>query len=176
MGRDIYVQAYLGAGGGNDMARIFKIQEGGATVSSVISVKNAVLIGVSAVGTVISQAFGGWDSVLTTLCIFMAVDYFSGLVVAMVFKNSDKSESGALDSKAGFKGICKKGVMLAVVILASRLDIMFGDGAVYRTAVTLFFISNEGLSVLENFALMGVEYPKVLKDALEVMKQRTDNR
>ena len=84
----------------------------------------------------------------------MALDYLTGLVVAGVFRRSDKSGDGALDSRAGFRGLCKKGAELALVLVAVRLDLLVEE-TYARTAVLLFLIGNEGLSVLENLGLMG---------------------
>ena len=81
------------------------------------------------------------------------------MVVAAVFKRSDKSEGGRLDSGAGFRGLCKKGAELVLVLLAVRLDALTGSGQYARMAVLIFFIGNEGLSILENLGLMGVLTP-----------------
>ena len=79
---------------------------------------------VGAVGGFIATVFGGWSDALVTLMIFMLVDYVTGLIVAGIFKQSKKSESGALESRAGFKGLCRKGVALLIVLVAVRLDIV----------------------------------------------------
>lgn len=83
--------------------------------------KNTVVAGIGIIGSFISTLLGGWDTGLATLCIVMAVDYITGWIVAGVFKNSEKSESGGLSSSAGFKGLAKKGVMLLFVLVAYRL-------------------------------------------------------
>ena len=72
-------------------------------------VKEAALAVTALAGSAVASALGGWDAALQTLVVCMAVDYLSGLVVAGVFKRSDKSGDGALDSRAGFRGLCKKG-------------------------------------------------------------------
>ena len=139
----------------------------------VTGLKEAVLAMVAMVGSVLSAALGGWDAALQTLVICMALDYLSGIVVAGVFKCSDKSGDGTLDSRAGFRGLCKKGAELALVLVGARLDhLLGGDWA--RTAVILFFIGNEGLSILENLGLMGVPYPAFLREALDVLKEQSD--
>lgn len=143
-------------------------------MNSVFNLKNAARACTAAVAAAAAELMGGWDASLTTLLLFMAVDYISGLIVAAVFKNSDKSESGALESRAGFKGLCKKGLTLALVLAAARLDVLFCGGAVYRTAVIMFFISNEGISILENLGLMGVKYPQALRNALEVLTSKNN--
>ena len=126
------------------------------------------------IGGFIASLFGGWDSALLTLVIFMAIDYISGLAVAGVFKRSSKSRSGALESRAGWKGLCKKGVTLLVVLVACRLDILLATSFV-RDAVIIAFIVNESLSIIENAGLMGVPIPSALTRAIEVLKNSTDN-
>lgn len=92
------------------------------------------------------------------------------LAVAAMFGSA---LSAALDSRAGFRGLCKKGTELALVLVGARLDhLLGGDWA--RTAVILFFIGNEGLSILENLGLMGVPYPAFLREALDVLKEQND--
>lgn len=119
----------------------------------------------------IAAAFGGWSAALTTLIIFMAIDYISGLVLAGVFHRSSKSESGALESKAGWKGLCRKGLTLLIVVVASRLDVMLGTTFV-KDAVCIAYICNEALSILENAGLMGVPIPKAIKNAIEILKKK----
>lgn len=124
-----------------------------------------------AIGAGIASAFGGWSAALTTLVIFMAIDYVSGLVLAGVFHRSSKSESGALESKAGWKGLCRKGLTLLIVVVASRLDIMLGVSFV-KDAVCIAYICNEAISILENAGLMGVPIPKAIKNGIEILKKR----
>ena len=136
-------------------------------------VKEICLAAAAAVGSGVVNALGGWDAGLQTLLFCMMLDYGTGMVVAGVFKRSDKSRDGALDSRAGFKGLCKKGAELVLVLIAVRLDGLLG-GSYARTAVILFLVGNEGLSVLENLGLMGVPYPRFLRDALAVLRERGD--
>ena len=123
------------------------------------------------VGGFIASAFGGWSAGLLTLLIFMAIDYLSGLIVAGVFHNSPKSEGGALESLAGWKGLVRKGMTLLIVLIGARLDILLGLMYI-RDAVTIAFIVNELLSILENAGLMGVPIPKVLENAIELLRER----
>lgn len=143
-------------------------------MENVIHIKNAVLVALSGAGTVIANALGGWDAALKVLVCFMAADYITGLVVAGVFKRSSKSEGGALESRAGFKGLVRKCVVLLFVFLGDLLDKLLGADYI-RTAVCMFFIANEGLSILENTALMGVPYPAFIKNMLEAMKDKSDS-
>lgn len=137
------------------------------------NIKIAILTGLGAVGAFLSSLFGGWDSALTALVIFMAIDYATGLLVAGVFKKSSKTESGTLESRAGWKGLCRKGMSLLIVLVAVRLDLAMGTTAI-KDAVVIAFIVNETLSILENAGLMGVRYPKILKDALDVLQKKSE--
>ena len=96
------------------------------------------------------------------------------MLVAAVWQRSNKSDNGALDSKAGFKGLCKKGMILLQVWLGVLLDDAMGASYI-RTAVILFFVGNEGLSLLENLGLMGMPYPAFLQRALEALRDQGDN-
>lgn len=131
--------------------------------------KNTVVAGIGMTGSFISTLLGGWDTGLVTLCILMAVDYITGWIVAGVFKNSEKSESGGLSSSAGFKGLAKKGVMLLFVLMAYRLDLTVGSTYI-RDAVIIAFIANEVISITENAGLMGIPIPAVIIKAIDVLK------
>lgn len=131
--------------------------------------KNTVVAGIGMTGSFISTLLGGWDTGLATLCILMAVDYITGWIVAGVFKNSEKSESGGLSSTAGFKGLAKKGVMLLFVLMAYRLDLTVGSTYI-RDAVIIAFIANEVISITENAGLMGIPIPAVIIKAIDVLK------
>lgn len=126
------------------------------------------------VGGIIATFFGGWSDGLTTLVIFMIIDYISGFVVAGVFKKSRKTESGALESRAGWKGLCRKCMTLVLVLVAYRLDLLRGEGTLIRDAVTIGFTINEGLSILENAVLMGLKVPDPLRKALEVLAPKAE--
>lgn len=129
---------------------------------------------VGAVGAGISTAFGGWTSAMTTLLIFMSIDYLTGLMVAGIFKRSQKTKNGALESRAGFKGLCRKGVMLLIVLVACRLDIELHTTYI-RDAVCIAFIVNETISIIENAGLMGVPIPKVITKAIELLRSKEEN-
>lgn len=138
-----------------------------------IQIKNGVLATLATVGTFVAHALGGWDAAMQVLVALMALDYLTGILVAAVWQRSNKSSTGALDSKAGFKGLCKKGMILLLVWLGVLLDNAFGTTYV-RMAVILFFIGNEGISFLENLGLMGVPFPEFLKKALEALRDQGD--
>ncbi len=116
--------------------------------------KNGICTIVGVVGSFIASLFGGWDTALVTLMIFMAVDYITGLVVAGVFHKSPKTDGGTLESRAGWKGLCRKGMTLLVVLVACRLDLIMGSNFI-RDATIIAFIANETISIIENAGLMG---------------------
>lgn len=135
--------------------------------------KMKLLTFIGVVGSWIASLFGGWDAALTTLIMFMAVDYFTGLIVAGVFHKSEKTQNGTLESRAGWKGLCRKGVTLLVVLVACRLDLVMGSNFI-RDAVVIAFIANETISIIENAGLMGVPIPAVITRAIEVLKEKSE--
>lgn len=135
--------------------------------------KETICAIVGTIGGFISSLFGGWSAALTTLCIFMAVDYITGLIVAGVFKKSEKTETGGLESRAGWKGLCRKGVTLVIVLVAARLDMVIGATFI-KDGVVIAFIANETISIVENAGLMGVPIPSVIMRAIDVLKKKAD--
>ena len=136
--------------------------------------KNGLCSYIGIVGGIISAIFGGWNAALTTLVIFMAIDYLSGIVLAGVFRKSPKSASGALDSKAGLLGLLRKAGMLCIVIVAVRLDIMCALDGVLRTGVIFALVANEAISITENIGAMGVPLPRSLMRAIERLRESAD--
>ena len=130
-----------------------------------------LIIGV--VGGIISEFLGGWDTALNTLAFLMAADIITGWIVAAVFHNSQKTESGKLESRVGWKGLCRKGATFLVIMIAYRLDLMAGT-TFLKDAVIIAFTANEALSVIENVGLMGVPIPKVIMDAIDVLKNKSE--
>lgn len=124
-------------------------------------------------GAVITTLLGGWSTGMATLVIFMAIDYISGLIVAGVFKNSKKSKSGALESRAGFKGLCRKCVIFLFVIVAYRLDLMIGTDYI-QNAVIIGFCANELVSIVENAGLMGIPLPGVISRAVDLLTNKSE--
>lgn len=137
------------------------------------NIKTAVLAAIGTIGGGIAALFGGWTSAMTTLIIFMVIDYATGVIVAGVFHRSGKSKSGALESRAGFKGLCRKGMILLILLVACRLDLMLGTGYI-KDCVCIAFVVNETLSIIENAGLMGVPIPQVLIKAIDVLKAKEE--
>lgn len=126
---------------------------------------------IGAVGSAITALFGGWDTGLQTLVIFMAIDYITGLIVAGFFHKSNKTETGALESLAGWKGLCRKGVTLLIVSVACRIDLLIGVTYV-RDAVIIAFSANELISIVENAGLMGIPMPAVIRNAIDILQKK----
>ena len=124
-------------------------------------------------GGMISSWFGGWNSAMTTLLVFMAVDYLSGVILAGVFHRSGKTETGALSSLVGFKGLCKKGMMLLIVLVAARLDLLLGSDFI-RDSACIALIVNELISIVENAGLMGVPIPAIITKAIDSLHEKED--
>lgn len=119
----------------------------------------------------IASALGGFDVILKFLVTLMAIDYLTGLIIAIVWKKSPKTSGGGVESHQSVKGLFRKGGMLLVVYLGVQLDLVTGTDFV-RNMVIMFFIGNEGISVMENLGIMGVKYPPFIANAFEVLKER----
>ena len=129
---------------------------------------NMVQLVFAAVGGWLGYFLGGCDGLLIALLVFAVVDYITGVMCAV----SDKE----LSSKVGFRGICRKVLIFILVGAANILDAqVIGSGSVLRTAVIFFYLSNEGVSLLENAAHLGLPIPKKLKDVLAQIHNRAEN-
>ena len=140
-----------------------------------INIKAYFCILVGIIGSMITKLFGGWTSDMKTLVIFMAVDFAMGLIVAGVFKKSGKSKTGALDSNAGWRGLCKKCVSLLFVLVAHRLDITLGTDYI-RSITVIGFITNELISIVENAGLMGIPLPEIIERAIDILKNKSGEK
>jgi len=119
------------------------------------------------IGGFMGWFLGGMDGFLYALIVFVVVDYLTGLMAAFIQKK--------LSSETGFKGICKKVAIFCLVGVGHILDAqVIGDGSVLRTAVIFFYLSNEGISIIENVAIIGLPVPKKLIDVLEQLKDEED--
>ena len=127
------------------------------------NILNYFKIIIAALGTGITWLFGTWDTALIVLVCFMALDYLTGVLRAIVNKE--------VSSDTGLKGIARKTVILTVLIVAVLLDRLLNTGTwVFRTLICYFYIANEGISLLENCAGLGLPIPDKLKDALVQLK------
>ncbi len=137
-----------------------------------LAIKNIILAGLAATGAWIATALGGWDMALQTLLAIMVIDIITGLMVAAVWKKSGKSETGALESNAMFKGLCRKFVTILVIFMAWKIDQSTGLGGALRIGAILFFTGNEGLSIIENLGVMGVPMPPAVQKAIEALRKK----
>ena len=123
---------------------------------------------IAAVGGWLGYFLGGMDGLLTALLIFMAVDYVTGLMCAVADKK--------LSSSVGFKGICKNVLIIMLVGVAHIVDLhVVGTGNALRGAVVCFYLSNEGVSLLENAAHLGLPIPEKMKSILAQLHNRIDD-
>ena len=129
---------------------------------------NWIQVTFAAVGGWLGYFLGGWDGFLYALLTFVVIDYITGLMCAMLDKK--------LSSEVGFRGIFKKVLIFSLVAIGHIIDKnVIGDGSVIRTAVIFFYLSNEGISILENAVHVGLPVPQKLKDILEQLHNRSDN-
>lgn len=128
---------------------------------------NVIQMAFAAVGGWLGWFLGGCDGLLIALVAFVAIDYVTGVMCAV----SDKK----LSSEVGFKGICRKVLIFLLVGIANILDVqVIGTGSVLRTAVIFFYLSNEGVSLLENAAHLGLPVPEKMKDILAQLHDRAE--
>lgn len=128
---------------------------------------NCIQIAFTALGGFIGWFLGGMDGFLYALIAFAVIDYITGVLCAI----SDKT----LSSEVGFKGICRKVLIFTMVGIGNILDIyVLGETGVLRTAVIFFYLSNEGVSLLENAAHLGLPIPEKLKEVLEQLHNRAE--
>ena len=131
------------------------------------SIWTGIQIAFSAIGGFIGWLLGGFDGFLYALIAFAVIDYITGVMCAI----SDKS----LSSEVGFKGICRKVLIFVLVGIGNLVDMyVLGEAGVLRTAVIFFYLSNEGVSLLENSAHLGLPIPQKLKSVLEQLHNRNE--
>ena len=129
---------------------------------------NTIQLIFAAVGGWLGYFLGGCDGLLIALVVFAVVDYVTGVMCAIADKE--------LSSEVGFKGICRKVLIFILVGIANILDVqVIGTGSVLRTAVIFFYLSNEGVSLLENAGHLGLPIPEKLKAVLEQLHDRAEN-
>ena len=138
-----------------------------------VNIKNITLAAMSFAGGAIAHALGGWDVLIKCLIVFIVTDYVTGLTVAFVFKKSHKTKGGGASSEVCFRGIVKKICILVLVGVGVCLDNIMKTSYI-RFVTIMFFIGNEGLSILENMQLMGVPIPAFIGQTLEILREKSD--
>ena len=130
---------------------------------------NTIQLAFAAVGGWLGYFLGGCDGLLYALIAFVAIDYITGVMCAI----SDKT----LSSEVGFKGICRKVLIFLLVGIGHIVDAqVIGSGGVLRTAVIFFYLSNEGVSLIENAAHLGLPVPDAIKTVLEQLHDRAEDK
>lgn len=114
-----------------------------------------------------------WPISLKVLIICMLIDYITGIVVAGVFKKSKKSQGGAIESRVGFKGLCRKGSILLVILVGAQLDNLIGSEFI-KNVVTVCYLSNEIISINENISLMGLDTVPIIELVAKMLKKNSN--
>lgn len=128
---------------------------------------NWIQVAIAAAGGWLGYFLGGWDGFLYALLAFVVIDYVTGIMCAVLDKK--------LSSEVGFRGIFKKVLIFSLVAIGHIIDkSVIGDGSVIRTAVIFFYLSNEGVSILENSSKIGLPIPEKLKDVLFQLREKED--
>ena len=127
-----------------------------------------IQMAVAAIGGWLGYFLGGMDGLMIALIVFMVLDYITGMMCAVIDKK--------LSSAVGFKGICRKVLIFVLVGIGNLVDVyVLGEGGALRTAVIFFYLSNEGISFLENAGHLGLPIPEKLKDVLEQLHDKGGN-
>ncbi|WP_242655248.1 phage holin family protein [Clostridium cellulovorans] len=127
-------------------------------------------------GGFLANVLGGFDDLLIALIICMIADYITGLIVALVFKNSTKTLTGRAQSNVGYIGLVKKIFILILIIVVNQLDIITNTNGFLRNATIMGFIVNEVLSLIENAGLMGISLPDPVINAIEILKRKSEEK
>ena len=130
---------------------------------------------VGIIGGALAALLGGWDLAIQTLLIFMGIDYITGLMIAGIFHKSPKTKSGSLSSLIGWKGLCRKGMVLLIVSVAVRLDMLVGTDFI-RDAVVIAYCTNEAISIVENAGIIGIPIPKPILNAIDTLKNKEEEK
>ncbi|MVB12098.1 Bacteriophage holin family protein [Caprobacter fermentans] len=126
-------------------------------------------IALACMGGVLGWLFGGFDSLIYALIAFVALDYVTGVLLAIREKK--------VSSEIGFHGICKKVMIFVLVTLGHVIDqYVIGSGSSLRTMLIMFYLSNEGISIIENASEMGIPIPDKLKDVLQQLSKKNDEK
>lgn len=140
--------------------------------------KTEIIVTIGAIGSAFISLIGGWDQAIKTLVVFISIDWITGgIILPVIFQKSPKSPNGVLESRAGWKGLARKCMILFYVLIAARLDALM-NSEYLRDAVCVAFIVNESVSIIENAGLMGIPIPPVLRNAIDLMitiNEKNDN-
>ena len=126
------------------------------------------------VGSALAYLFGGWDTAIVVLCVFMVIDLVTGVIVALVFHNSPKNTNGKLESKPFWKGVARKISTILLVCVSHLMDKVLGIDFL-RTGTIICFMTNETISIVENCGLMGVPIPSPIRNGIELLTKKENN-
>lgn len=135
--------------------------------------RQLIVGGISTVGSVIANIFGGWSDGLTVLCIFMIIDFITGMTAAAM-GTSEKSINGGISSGIIWRGILKKIMTLVMVVVGAQLDKLTGASYI-KDAVVIAYCITEVVSIIENAGLIGLPVPAVIQKVIDVLKEKNDN-
>ena len=135
----------------------------------------SIVAAISIAAAYVMDAIGGADKLAVVLVAAIAIDYASGVACAAIWHRSPKSESGALESRAGLKGLFRKGGIFLCCWLAAELSQLLNTAAI-RDSTIIFFICNETLSIIENLGIMGVPFPPAIKSALDALQDKSEKK
>lgn len=138
-----------------------------------LTIKTGIITAAGVIGSFVAALLGGWTDAMTSLAILMLLDIVTGLLVAARAK-SLKSECGGLSSKAMSAGLCRKGMIIIIILAAAQLDNLLGIDYV-KTGAVITFCVNEILSIIENAGLMGIKLPGAVTKAIDLLQSKGDN-
>ena len=138
-----------------------------------MKVKFCSIVGV--IGSSVMAFVDRGGTALETLIIFMIIDYITGISVAVFWRRSGKTKRGILKSEAGWRGLCKKGMILGFVLIGNRLDILLDTNYVMNT-ICIGYAMNELISIMENAGLMGIPLPAVVQGIVEVLSDEDSQK
>ena len=138
-----------------------------------MKVKFCSIVGV--IGSSVMAFVDKGGAALETLVIFMIIDYITGISVAVFWRRSGKTKRGLLKSEAGWRGLCKKGMILGFVLIGNRLDILLDTNYVMNT-ICIGYAMNELISIMENAGLMGIPLPAVVQGIIEVLSDEDSQK
>lgn len=127
------------------------------------------------IGGALAHFLGDYDMIFEALIVLMVLDYLTGVICAGVFKKSNKTKNGGISSNVGFKGLCRKFMMLIFVVVAHYIDIILGVDYV-RSAVIIGFCANECISLVENAGIMGLPLPAAVLNGIELLKDKEEEK
>lgn len=139
-----------------------------------MSFKDIVCAAAGLLGGAVAWLFGGWTDSIIVLMVCLGIDYVTGLIVAGIFHASPKSETGGLESNAGWKGLARKVITLLLVAVANMCGRLIGT-PMLRDVVAIAFCANEMISIIENAGLMGIPLPEALVKGIDALKKKAMN-